>query len=372
MAQSIPVVKEGRIELDSGESFLLESEEGLRWLDMIDTVPETGKEKGKSFRYEPTGEAAPFTARNQPVRGVSYWYGSRKVAGEVRKAYIGKQENMTLDRLEEVASKLAKQEPKTVDKKPKAVGDKKQKVVEAFDDRIEDWEAFIREIIRFEVREQVQRAVEEALRGKLADASFSSKPSIPKQDESVVETPSPNLTGNLEAQNKGLKEQLDTVTKELAVAQQQLAEIARDRDELAVVREELAQLKKEAQEAAAELHRKKRSVELEKVSGQQQLTDARAELADAKVTILKQGDKIRELERGYNFKPNPVKSALRLEIGNRQVELSDLKQNSPIASIDLPDAGSLLNELKSKGKKSTVTLADVKKILEILEGGFNG
>jgi predicted nucleic acid-binding Zn-ribbon protein len=59
------------------------------------------------------------------------------------------------------------------------------------------------------------------------------------------------------------------------------------------------------------------------------------------------------------------------QLTDLQAELSDLKQNSATASIDLPDAGDLLNELKSKRKKSTVTLADVEKILEILEGGFD-
>ena len=101
------------------------------------------------------------------------------------------------------------------------------------------------------------------------------------------------------------------------------------------------------------------------------LSDSKTELAEAQATILKKSDKIRELERGYNFKPNPAESALRLEIANLQAELSDLKQNSATASIDLPDAGDLLNELKSTRKKSAVTLADVEKILEILEGGSN-
>jgi hypothetical protein len=162
--QSIPVSRGGRIELDTGESFSLESPEGQKWLDIILTDPETGKQKGLSFRYEPTGEYGSFTARNQPVKDISYWYGSRKVAGDVRKQYIGKLENVTIANLEKVAEELSKPKPNAVDKKPKAV-DKKPVVVEAPDDRIEDREAQIREIVREEVREQVQRAME-ALRGK--------------------------------------------------------------------------------------------------------------------------------------------------------------------------------------------------------------
>ena len=165
------------------------------------------------------------------------------------------------------------------------------------------------------------------------------------------------------------REEREKLEAQLAELQAQLAELQAQLATLAAVREELAQLKKEAAFAAAEVHREGRSIELEKVSGQQELSDARGEIADAKATILNQSNKIRELERGFSFKPNPKESALRLEIGNLQAELSDLKQNSATAGKDFPDAADLLNQLKkAKGKKSSVTLADVEKILEILGG----
>ncbi|MEG4213009.1 hypothetical protein [Microcoleus sp. S13_B4] len=150
------------------------------------------------------------------------------------------------------------------------------------------------------------------------------------------------------------------VEAQLAELQAQLATLAADR-------EELAQLKKEA----AEVHREGRAIEMEKAQWQQQLSDARCELADAKATILKQGDKIRELERGYSLKPNPAESRLRLEIGELRSQLADLEQNPATASQDLPEAADLLNRLKAQRKKSTATLADVEKILEILEEGSN-
>jgi len=50
-----------------------------------------------------------------------------------------------------------------------------------------------------------------------------------------------------------------------------------------------------------------------------------------------------------------------------EVELGDLKQKSA-AARELPEAADLLNQLKSKRKKSKAELADVEKILEILEG----
>ena len=132
-------------------------------------------------------------------------------------------------------------------------------------------------------------------------------------------------------------------------------------------RGKLAQGKKDLEAATTDIRRQGRSVEFEKVRWQRELSNARAELADAKAIILKQGGKIRELERGYNFKPNPVESALRLEISNLQAELAELKQKS-VAAWDLPEAADLLNQLKAKRKKSVVTLADVEFLLELLEG----
>ena len=122
------------------------------------------------------------------------------------------------------------------------------------------------------------------------------------------------------------------------------------RSQLAAVqtdREDLAQLKKQVKEDAAEVHREGRSIELEKVRWQRELSDARDELADAKSTILKQGNKIRELERGYSLKPNPAESRLRLEIGDLQAELEAYKQQNPAPAIDLPEqVGEIVNFLK--------------------------
>ena len=144
--------------------------------------------------------------------------------------------------------------------------------------------------------------------------------------------------------------------------QAQLAELQAQLATLAADRAELAQIKKEAKEDAAEVHREGRSIELEKTRWQQQLSDARAELEDAKATMLKQGNKIRELERGFSLKPNPAESRLRLEIGDLQAELEAYKQQ-PQPAIELPEPADLLNQLKGRRKKSKAELADVEKIL---------
>jgi chromosome segregation ATPase len=129
---------------------------------------------------------------------------------------------------------------------------------------------------------------------------------------------------------------------------------------------ELAQIKKEAKEAAAEVHHEGNAIKVERIRWQRELSDARAELADAKATILNQGNRIREMERGYSLGPNPAEKRLRLEIGELQTELSELKQKIATAR-ELPEAADLLNQLKAKRKKSKADLADMEVILEILE-----
>jgi chromosome segregation ATPase len=69
-----------------------------------------------------------------------------------------------------------------------------------------------------------------------------------------------------------------------------------------------------------------------------------------------------------------LQSRLRKEREEREkleAQLAELEQNPTTASKDLPEAADLLKNLrKSNGKKSTASLADVEKILEIL-GGSN-
>jgi regulator of replication initiation timing len=65
-----------------------------------------------------------------------------------------------------------------------------------------------------------------------------------------------------------------------------------------------------------------------------------------------------------------LRSQLEQERADReQVEakLAEVKQNSPAASRNLPEAADLLNQFKAKRKKSTVSLADVETLLDIIE-----
>jgi predicted nucleic acid-binding Zn-ribbon protein len=57
----------------------------------------------------------------------------------------------------------------------------------------------------------------------------------------------------------------------------------------------------------------------------------------------------------------------RLDELEAATELADFKQKSATASKDLPEAADILNQLKTKRKKSTTTLVDVELILEMIE-----
>src|SRR5579872_1655386 len=59
----------------------------------------------QSFSFQ--NSAGGFTARREPKRHGWYWYAYRKRAGKLHKAYLGKNGEMTLDRLNAVAAALS-------------------------------------------------------------------------------------------------------------------------------------------------------------------------------------------------------------------------------------------------------------------------
>ena len=230
---------------------------------------------------------------------------------------------------------------------------------------------------------------------------MSDSPELLKPNAEVTESELHTELGNLKTEHEALRQELAKQKQDYAaqlVISKQFNQQAQDlrlqleasrgdnvQKEIEAEKEELAQLKKWAKEAADELRREENSMELEKVRWQRELSDAKHELADAKATILNQGNKIRELERGYSFKPNPAERRLRLEIGELrsqleteradreeiETELSELKQNSaPAARLSeklTSDAATILSQLRTRRKKSKTDLADLEAILEILE-----
>jgi chromosome segregation ATPase len=204
----------------------------------------------------------------------------------------------------------------------------------------------------------------------LSDSPELLKPSEVTERDEKIESLKQELAENTRYYVARLNEAGATIgifKDKLEAAQAKNQRLQNELGNLQAEREELAQLKKEAKEAAAEIHAEGRSRELEKDRWQSQLSDARAELADAQAIIVNQGNRIRELERGYSLKPNPAERRLRLEIGELQTQLSDLKQKSATAGKNLPDAATILSQLRAKRKKSPVLLADIEEILEIIE-----
>jgi chromosome segregation ATPase len=103
-------------------------------------------------------------------------------------------------------------------------------------------------------------------------------------------------------------------------------------------------------------------LETEKTRGEEiweELTDTEQALAEVR-------SENSELKKSYAELRSQLE-ADRADQEETEAELADLKQKSA-AARELPEAADILNQLKSRRKKSTASLADVEKILEILEG----
>jgi hypothetical protein len=97
----MPYVSEGVLHLrepSEGPTIAVGSASWISWL----TDPAT---RSFSFR-SPRGA---YTARKEwRTRGGEYWTAYRRHSGRLRKAYLGKAEDLTLDRLDEAATRLAR------------------------------------------------------------------------------------------------------------------------------------------------------------------------------------------------------------------------------------------------------------------------
>jgi chromosome segregation ATPase len=448
---AIPSVIQGTVEVE-GKVFELDSSKGVAWLETIG-----------SFRFEPAGDGKPCTVRREQS---GYWYGCRKVAGKVRKKYIGKTSEVSTAKLEEIAKALKVPPVARISEVAEVAQNAQvtERVAEVAEDRFTALELEVANL------RKALEALQEALPGKLEPGDSAE---LPKVDNAVAEGLQNDL-GNLKAENEKIRADYDAllesstvITKkldqevlklrlqleqertdreeveaQLSEREKQIEELRsqlvtqteptpqhklyaeieelkecnrllfiKSREERQALQEkisaleyrdesqsrrlaekqnrldeleaqleqkraeqeeveaelaELAQLKKEVKEHAHELHREENSMKLEKARWQRELSDARAELADAKTTILNQGNKIRELERGYSLQPNPAEKRLRLEIGELRSQIADLEQKSA-TTRELPEAADLLNQLKTRRKKSHATLADIEVVLEMIE-----
>jgi chromosome segregation ATPase len=317
---TIPSVMQGLIETEDGKVFDLDSPKGCAWL-----------ESRGSFRFEPSGDNKPYTVRKES--GI-YWYGCRKVAGKVRKKYIGKSSEVTLAKLEEIAEALEIPPVPRANKVAK-VAEVAEEVTEVAQDRLTALELQVANL---------QKAVEglqEALPGKLESGDSLE---LPKVDNKVAEQLQNELS------NLQLSEGNDEDLKRLLAKKGPL--IPSD------LWQEIEKLKERNRQLRLKIGEERRS-SIEKISELEHQAEnlmRRNQEKQARLDDL-------EIE---SLKPNPVESALRTEIGELQTKLSDLKQKSATAS-ELPEAADLLNQLKAKRKKSKTDLADLEAILEILE-----
>jgi chromosome segregation ATPase len=95
-----------------------------------------------------------------------------------------------------------------------------------------------------------------------------------------------------------------------------------------------------------------------------------AELEDARADYAKLLESSTHITNKLKEEMARLRSQLEQERADREeieAELAELKQKSVTASVDLPEAADLLNQLKTRRKKSSATLADIEKILEIIE-----
>ncbi len=99
----IPMISNGHLQLLNGaggsSSIRVGSDAWFAWLR---------NEQNKSFSFRNHLET--FTARRERLRNGWYWYAYRRNEGKLRKVYLGKTEELTLERLYAVAAILNSQE----------------------------------------------------------------------------------------------------------------------------------------------------------------------------------------------------------------------------------------------------------------------
>ena len=331
---AIPAVVQGTIETEDGKVFELDSPKGAAWVESIG-----------SFRFEPVGDSKPCTVRKEPS---GYWYGCRKVAGKVRKKYIGKSSEINTAKLEGIAAALEVPPVQRVNKVAEVVQGVAEvaQVAEVTQDRLTTLELEVASL------RKALEALQEALSEKLESGDSAE---LPKVDNKVVEGLQNGLS-NLKAENETLRRRLaetrDTIetlnwgtealNERLATANQAITE--RD-DSIELLKQELAENTRyytaRLNEAGATLGTFKDKLEAAQAKNQRLQND----LGNLQAQI----------------------AELREQLAAERAEREANKKSAP-AEKDLPEAADLLNKLKAKRKKTKTDLADLEAILELLQG----
>ncbi|MBD2255691.1 hypothetical protein [Nostoc parmelioides] len=102
----LSVVGEGLLSPHNSTNIIEINKQWQKWQKWLETA--------QSFRYVPNNNEPPYTARQEKgSKGqASYWYGYRKVGGVLRKCYIGRGEDLSITKLDEIAYQLSNPTPK--------------------------------------------------------------------------------------------------------------------------------------------------------------------------------------------------------------------------------------------------------------------
>src|SRR6476469_1654679 len=310
---AIPSVMQGLIETEDGKVFKLDSPKGAAWLESIG-----------SFRYEPSGDSKPYTVRKES--GI-YWYGCRKVAGKVRKKYIGKTSEISTAKLEEIAEALE------IPPVPRA-----NKVAQV---RLEILESQMAMVL------QAVEALQEALPGK-SEAGDSEE--LPKVDYEVAERLQTEL-GNLKTENEALRTELQSLRAEHNTPHHKFYA------EIEALKERNRLLNIKSREERQKLEEELKGLKYRDESQSRRLAEKQARLHELETQL--------ETERADREK-------VEAKLTDREKEIeelrSELTQKSPTAGKSLPEPAEALDRLRAKrGKKAKADLGDVMTLWEILE-----
>ena len=267
-----------------------------------------------SFRFEPATANKPYTVRKESSKGGDYWYGYRKMAGRLHKKYIGKSSELSTAKLEEIAEALnTPPQPRVTDRVAEVTDTINQGVTGRVTDT-RDGDRLTALELQVQALQESLEALKSELPGKSDAGNFEELPVVTGSELQIE-------MGNLKAENEKLRADYAALLESSTAVTNKLREEVREvRSQLATERAD----RKEVEESFWEM--------------EESLNKSQAELADQ--------DKI---------------------IAELRSELSDLKQKSAPAR-EFPDAADLLNQLKTRRKKSNVTLADVETLLEMIEG----
>ncbi|NQE38204.1 hypothetical protein [Microcoleus asticus] len=225
---------------------------------------------------------------------------------------------------------------------------------------------------------------------------MSDSPELLKPDE-VTDSELQIEIVNLKAENESLKQELEELRPpyhRFYTEIEQLKErnrllLIKDREERQKLQEEISALKYRDESQSRRLQEKQARIDELDVQAEEaranytavtnklreEVQEVRSQFAAEKVahsataqfylqTIEESGDE----EYAKQSKLQQEIEDLSEELEEVRSELSDLKQKLPTVEKDLPNAYDLLNRFKAKYPKSKVTPAEMKTILEIIEG----